>query len=163
MRKNPPRTITEKAIEMLLATRMEMRYSKKEILNFYASHAPFGNNVVGLEAAAWRYFGRSADKLSWAESATLAVLPNAPGLIYPGKNHKRLLDKRNRLLKRLYEIKTIDETTYQLSLEEPLPDKPLPLPQSAPHLLTRLIKEGYKGQTINSTLEMIYRKKLLNF
>jgi len=159
MRKNPPRTITEKVIEILLATRMEIRYSKKEILNFYSSHAPFGNNVVGLEAAAWRYFGRSPDKLSWAESATLAVLPNAPGLIYPGKNHKRLLDKRNRLLKRLYEIKTIDETTYQLSLEEPLPDKPLPLPQSAPHLLSRLIKEGYKGKTIRSTLSTNLQEK----
>ncbi len=159
MRKNPPRTVTEKVLEMILATRMEIKYSKKEILNFYASHAPFGNNVVGLEAAAWRYFGRNSDKLSWAESATLAVLPNAPGLIYPGKNHKRLLDKRNRLLKRLYEIKTIDETTYQLSLAESLPDKPLPLPQSAPHLLARLIKEGYKGQTINSTLDNNLQEK----
>lgn len=159
MRKNPPRTFTEKIVEMLLATRMEMRYSKKEILNFYASHAPFGNNVVGLEAAAWRYFGRSADKLSWAESATLAVLPNAPGLIYPGKNHNRLLDKRNRLLKRLYEIKTIDETTYQLSLQEPLPDKPLALPQGAPHLLARMIREGYAGQTIRSTLDVNLQQK----
>ncbi|HXB42050.1 MAG TPA: penicillin-binding protein 1C [Bacteroidia bacterium] len=159
MRKNPPRTMVEKGLEMILATRMEIRYSKKEILNFYVSHAPFGNNVVGLEAAAWRYFGRSSDKLSWAESATLAVLPNAPGLIYPGKNHKRLLDKRNRLLKRLYEIKTIDETTYQLSLAEPLPDKPLPLPQSAPHLLSRLTKEGYTGQTINSTLDYNLQEK----
>jgi len=159
MRKNPPRTLTEKVIEMLLATRMEIRYGKKEILNYYSSHAPFGNNVVGLEAAAWRYFGRNPDKLSWAESATLAVLPNAPGLIYPGKNHKRLLDKRNRLLKRMYEIKTIDETTYQLSLQEPLPDKPLPLPQSAPHLLSRLIKEGYKGKTISSTLDNNLQEK----
>lgn len=159
MRKNPPRTVTEKVIEMLLATRMEIRYSKKELLNFYASHAPFGNNVVGLEAAAWRYFGRSADKLSWAESATLAVLPNAPGLIYPGKNHKRLLEKRNRLLKRLYEIKLMDETTYQLSLEEPLPEKPLPLPQSAPHLLARLIKQGYAGQTIRSTIDNSLQQK----
>lgn len=152
MRKNPPRTMTEKITEMLIATRIEMRYSKKEILNFYVSHAPFGNNVVGLEAAAWRYFGRSAEKLSWAESATLAVLPNAPGLIYPGKNHKRLLAKRNRLLKRLFDIKLIDAITYRLSLEEPLPARPLPLPQSAPHLLSRLMKEGYKGQTITSTL-----------
>lgn len=153
MRKNPPRTLIEKITEMLIATRIEIRYTKKEILNFYASHAPFGNNVVGLEAAAWRYFGRSAEKLSWAESATLAVLPNAPGLIYPGKNQKRLLDKRNRLLKRLHEIKIIDEAAYHLSLEEPLPRKPLPLPQAAPHLLARLIKEGHKGQTISSTIK----------
>jgi penicillin-binding protein 1C len=162
MRKNPPRTVTEKAIEMLIATRLEIRYAKKEILNYYASHAPFGNNVVGLEAAAWRYFGRSADRLSWAESATLAVLPNAPGLIYPGKNHKRLLEKRNRLLKRLFEIKAIDATTYQLSLEEPLPDKPLPLPQVAPHLLARLVKEGNKGKTIVSTLSLEVQEKAMH-
>ncbi len=159
MRKNPPRHFLEKIIEMCIATRMEMRYSKHDILNYYASHAPFGNNVVGLEAAAWRYFGRSANSLSWAESATLAVLPNAPGLIYPGKNHKRLLDKRNRLLKRLYDIKQLDETTYQLALSEPLPDKPLRLPQLAPHLLTRLIKEGHKGKTINSTIDINLQEK----
>lgn len=159
MRKNPPRTINEKVFEMILATRMEIRYSKTELLGFYSAHAPFGNNVVGLEAAAWRYFGRSPDKLSWAESATLAVLPNAPGLIYPGKNHKRLLDKRNRLLKRLYEINAFDKTTYQLALSEPLPEKPLPLPQEAPHLLARLIKEGNKGKTIVSSIDLELQQK----
>lgn len=159
MRKNPPRNFKEKIIEMLIATRIELRYSKKEILNYYASHAPFGNNVVGLEAASWRYFGRGSFELSWAESATLAVLPNAPGLIYPGKNHKRLLDKRNRLLKRLYIQKQLDETTYYLALSEPLPLKPLALPQQAPHLLARLIKEGYKGQTIISSLDRNLQEK----
>ena len=159
MRKNPSRTISEKILEMVLATRMEIRYDKEEILEYYAAHAPFGNNVVGLEAASWRYYGRSPDKLSWGESATLAVLPNAPGLIYPGKNHQRLLDKRNRLLKRLYEIKAIDETTYQLAVSEPLPGKPLPLPQLAPHLLTRLIKEGHKGKTIQSTIDINLQEK----
>ncbi len=153
MRKNPRRTVAEKAIEMILATRLEMRFGKKEILNFYASNAPFGNNVVGLDAASWRYFGRSPDKLSWAESATLAVLPNAPGLIYPGKNHKTLLEKRNRLLKSLFDMKQLDQTTYQLALTEPLPEKPLPLPQLAPHLLARLVKENGKGQTLKTTLD----------
>lgn len=153
MRKNPPRTYYEKILEMIIATRMEIRYSKKEILKYYASHAPFGNNVVGLEAASWRYYGKSSNSLSWAESATLAVLPNAPGLIYPGKNHDRLLNKRNRLLKRLYNTKKIDLTTYQLALTEPLPEKPLKLPQSAPHLLVKLIKNGYAGKTIKSTID----------
>jgi len=159
MKKNPARTLREKILEMLLATRMEIRFDKKEILNYYTANAPFGNNVVGLEAASWRYFGRNSSSLSWAESATLAVLPNAPGLIYPGKNHKRLLDKRNRLLKRLHDIKKIDETTYHLALSEPLPDKPLPLPQLAPHLLAKLIKEGYKGKTIQSTLDNNLQQK----
>jgi penicillin-binding protein 1C len=159
MRKNPPRTISEKILEMILATRMEIRYDKKEILNFYASHAPFGNNVVGLDAAAWRYFGRSPDQLSWAESATLAVLPNAPGLIYPGKNHKRLLEKRNRLLKRLLDIKEIDETTYLLALSEPLPEKPLTLPRESPHLLSRMIREGQQGKTIRSSIDLHLQQK----
>lgn len=153
MRKNPPRTFTEKVLEMIIATRLEIRFSKKEILQYYAANAPFGNNVVGLEAASWRYYGRTPQSLSWAESATLAVLPNAPGLIYPGKNHQRLLEKRNRLLKRLHDTGTIDQTTYQLALSEPLPDKPLLLPQEAPHLLARFIKEGKQGQTITSSID----------
>ncbi|MCW3103823.1 MAG: pbpC [Bacteroidetes bacterium] len=161
MRKNPPRTVPEKVIEMLMATRLEMRFSKKDILNYYASNAPFGNNVVGLEAASWRYYGRPPETLSWAESATLAVLPNAPGLIYPGKNHQRLLEKRNRLLKRLYEMLAIDETTYQLALSEPLPDKPLRLPQSAPHLLAKFMKEGGRGKTISSTIDQSLQAKAM--
>lgn len=150
--KNPKRTVLEKFIEVCMATRLEMRYSKDEILNLYASHAPFGNNVVGLNAASWRYFGRDASKLSWSEQATLAVLPNAPGLIYPGKNHDRLLKKRNRLLKRLLLSKTIDSIDYSLAIQEPLPGRPLPLPQLAPHLLVRCMKDGLKGKTIQSTI-----------
>ncbi|MGS2740713.1 penicillin-binding protein 1C [Sinomicrobium sp. M5D2P17] len=129
------RTYFEKMVEIVLATRLELRYSKKKILGLYASHAPFGSNVVGLDVAAWRYFGVQPHQLSWAESATLAVLPNAPALIYPGKNQETLLKKRNRLLHKLHAEKIIDATTYELALTEPLPQKPFPLPQSAPHLL----------------------------
>lgn len=153
MRKNPSRTYSEKMYEIILATRLEFSYSKEEILNLYTANAPFGNNVVGIDAASWRYFGRAPENLSWAESATLAVLPNAPGLIYPGKNHQSLLKKRNRLLKMLYEQGEIDKLNYYLALEEPLPDKPLPLPQDAPHLLQRCIQHGQKEQLIQSTLD----------
>lgn len=159
MRKNPPRTYVEKLKEMIIATRIEIRYSKDEILNLYASNAPFGSNVVGLETASWRFFGRSAEKLSWAESATLAVLPNAPGLIFPGRNHEQLLKKRNRLLKRLYLNKTIDPIEYELAITEPLPEKPLPLPQIAAHLLDKFIKDGLQGQVIISTLDKNLQEK----
>ncbi|HTL81161.1 MAG TPA: transglycosylase domain-containing protein, partial [Bacteroidia bacterium] len=152
-RKNPPRNIWQKIIEIILATRIEFSYSKQEILALYASHAPFGSNVVGIDAAAWRYFGRSADNLSWAESATLAVLPNSPSLIYPGKNSQRLKDKRDRLLDRLVEAKVIDQQTCDLSKQEGLPGAPLPLPRLAPHLLDRAAKDGMKGQVVTTTLE----------
>ncbi|WP_430467240.1 penicillin-binding protein 1C [Winogradskyella ouciana] len=151
-RKGQSRTYLEKIKEIILATRLEFRLSKDEILNLYASHAPFGGNVVGIDAASWRYFNRSAHNLSWAESATLAVLPNAPSLIYPGKNQKRLLDKRNRLLEKLYENGTIDELTYDLSIAEGLPQKPYPLPQIAPHLLQKVAKT-HKGKRIKTTVK----------
>src|SRR5690606_3742450 len=94
-RKGKSRTYLEKLYEVILATRLELRYSKAEILALYASHAPFGGNVVGLEAACWRYFNRDVHELSWGEAALLAVLPNSPALIHPGKNRDQLLLKRN--------------------------------------------------------------------
>lgn len=150
-RKGKQRTYWEKFKEIILATRLEFRHNKDEILALYASHAPFGGNVVGLDAASWRYFNRNSEDLSWAESATLAVLPNAPSLIYPGKNQTQLLNKRNRLLKKLLENQTIDSLTYNLSISEGLPQKPYPLPQIAPHLLQTIAKNN-KGQRIKTSV-----------
>ena len=154
--RNESRTFREKLIEMIWATRREFRASKEEILSMYISHAPFGGNVVGLDAAAWRYFGHSADDLSWAESAMLAVLPNAPAMIHLSKGRKTLLDKRNRLLKQLLEKKTIDSSTYELAISEPLPDEPHALPQIAPYLVSRFYQERngeYSRSTINKGIQ----------
>ena len=151
-RKGQSRTYTEKLKELVLATRLEFRASKEKILAYYSSNAPFGGNVVGLDAASWRYFNRHPNDLSWAESATLAVLPNAPSLIYPGKNQEQLLIKRNHLLKKLLENDIIDQLTYDLSIAEDLPQKPYPLPQVATHLLQRTTKT-HEGQSVKTTIE----------
>ena len=156
--RNESRTFREKLIEMIWATRLEFRASKEEILSMYISHAPFGGNVVGLDAAAWRYFGHSADDLSWAESAMLAVLPNAPAMIHLSKGRKTLLDKRNRLLKQLLEKKTIDSSTYELAISEPLPDEPHALPHIAPYLVSRFYQERngeYSRSTINKGIQTL--------
>jgi penicillin-binding protein 1C len=151
-RHNQSRNYYHKMVELLLACRIELSYSKASILNMYCSNAPFGSNVVGLSAASWRYFGRSPEKLSWAESAVLAVLPNSPALIYPGKNQQKLMAKRNRLLKKLCDKKQIDAATYNLSIREPLPQKPFPIPQLASHLLNRCIAENSSSNYFRSTL-----------
>jgi len=151
-RKGQSRTYFEKFKELVLATRLELRASKEHILSLYSSNAPFGGNTVGLDAAAWRYFNRNAAHLSWAESATLAVLPNAPSLIYPGKNQEQLLVKRNQLLKKLLGNEIIDQLTYDLSIAETLPQKPYPLPQIAPHLLQKIAKTNY-GKRIKTTID----------
>lgn len=151
--RNKPRTFKEKIIEVILATRLEFRYSKEKILALYASHAPFGGNVVGLDAASWRYFGHASQDLSWAEAATLAVLPNAPSMIHLSKSRGALLKKRNRLLKRLHEKGIIDKSGYELAVSENLPEAPLPLPQIAPHLTSHFYKTTGRGKQNVSTID----------
>ena len=149
---NKPRTIVQKLMEMWLSLRIELKYSKAEILSLYANNAPFGGNVVGISAASWRYYGRSLHHLSWAEVAGLAVLPNAPGLSFPGKNDERLSAKRNQILKDLLNNEAIDNMTYRLSVAEPIPIKPTPLPNISPHLVDRCVKEGLAQSTVKSTI-----------
>jgi len=165
-RKNRNRTYIEKLKEIILALRLELGYSKNEILALFAGNAPFGGNIVGLETASWRYFGRNAKALTWAESALLAVLPNSPGLIHPGRNRKALKDKRDKLLKKLRHNHFLSALDYKLALNEPLPLKPRPLPRHAPHLLETLLVEAGKGKEADkkvffeSTINLNYQKKM---
>ncbi len=155
--RNRERSFLQKCIEALQATRLEFRYPKRKILSLYAAHAPFGGNVVGLEAAAWRYFGRPPEELSWGEAATLAVLPNAPSSIHPGRQREQLLEKRNRLLLRLLEHGDIDGETYEASCSEPLPQAPEALPSLAPHYL----EHCPKGHRTRSSLSLPVQKSVL--
>lgn len=155
-RKSGRRTIWNKATEAILALRLQCSYTKDEVLALYASNAPFGSNVVGLDAASWRYFGRNAESLSWGEMAALAVLPNAPSLVHPGRNREVLLKKRNRVLDQLLADEKIDSSTCHLARLEPLPGAPLPLPQLAPHLLQRVKKDrkfGVEGARLVTTVD----------
>jgi penicillin-binding protein 1C len=136
------RTLWEKAAEAALALRLELLRGKRGVLRLYADNAPFGGNVVGLEAASFRFFGRPPSSLSWAEAATLAVLPNTPSGIHPGKNRDALLAKRDRLLRRLRDRGELSEDDLALALEEPLPPEPYPLPSLAPHLVARFLLAG---------------------
>ena len=147
-----PRTFREKFVEMVLATRLELRCSKDEILALYASHAPFGGNVVGLESAAWYYFGRSAAQLSWAECAMLAVLPNSPSLIHIRRNRERLREKRDGLLDRIWHDGRIDSLTCALAKQEHLPDAPEPMPMEAMYLLGKM-REGSLRSTLDYDLQ----------
>lgn len=153
------RSLTEKFVEVALALRLELTYSKSKILKLYLDNAPFGGNTVGMRSASWRYFGRPCDNLSWAEAALLAVLPNAPSLIHPGKNRQLLLEKRNRLLEKLKREGVIDDQTCELAISEPLPDKPQSLQYAAPHLVDRLRLRQSKA-VIRSTIDYSLQKRM---
>lgn len=146
------RTAGNKLFEMLLALRLELSYSKSEILKMYAANAPFGGNVSGIEAAAWRFYGKPLQAISLGESATLAVLPNAPSLIFPGKNSHLLKAKRNRLLNKLLVKNKISEGEYFTAINESLPGKPHKLPSVAPHLLDLCLKKYPDKRLFRSTI-----------
>ena len=154
------RNIWNKLLESMMAFRLELKYPKEEILKLYTANAPFGGNVIGLEAAAWRYYGRKAEMLSWGEMAALAVLPNAPSLVHPGKNRTTLENKRNRLLDELLNNKLIDSSTCALAKLEPLPGNPLPLPQWAPHLLQRFKSENPSNGTNPTKIKTTVDEKI---
>ena len=157
-RGNKSRTYTEKFIEMLSALKLELFRSKKKILQLYTSNAPFGGNTVGLEAAAWRYTGKSSADMTWAEAAALAILPNSPALVFPGRNQEILKTRRNTLLRHLYERKYIDSITLVLALDEPLPGEPKPLPSKASHLTDHLFMTN-KGGRIRTTIDPVLQER----
>ncbi len=158
-RKGNSRNLAQKLIEAFLAIKLEFKYSKEGILRIYAAHAPFGGNVVGLEAASWRYYQKRPSELSWAQMATLCVLPNAPSLVRMDKNADRLLKKRNFLLRKLYKKEIIDKLDLELALSETLNYGLYSLPHHAPHLLARAKKDGNTSRT-KTTIDATVQKRV---
>lgn len=155
---NKPRTYRRKMVEILSALKLELFRSKSEILMMYCANAPFGGNVVGLEAAVWKYSGYPPFSMTWADAATYAVLPNSPALVHPGRNRELLREKRDILLERMYERGLFDTLTLILSIGEPVLPVPPPLPALAPHL-TDWFHLNNRGQRIRTTIDASMQRK----
>lgn len=147
------RSLWQKTKEAWLALCLEWHYSKDDILRMYAANAPFGGNVVGLQSASWWYFGREPAALSWSEAALLAVLPNNPGALYPGRSNDALKQKRDALLKRLAAKGAMTELDFELAVAEPLPQRPRGWPHAAPHLLAHLKKHYPTDVRFDTTID----------
>ncbi len=150
---NQRRTYQQKIKEVMIALALELRFTKDEILKAYGQYAPFGGNTVGYCAAALRYYDKQPEGLTWTESATLAVLPNAPGKIYPGRSQEILVQKRNFLLMKMLDQGLIDSVTYRLSIIEDLPTQSHLFSALSPHLLQRMKKEDKHRFNHQTTLD----------
>lgn len=157
--KRRERTYLSKIEEIIESYKLEKYLSKDEILQLYLNNAPYGGNIVGYETASQLYFGKSAKNLTWAEGATLAVLPNSPGLISIERNRDKLLAKRNNLLKLMYKREVIDERQYRLAIKESLPKERRYFNSLAPHLTRRLVNES-SDRIIKSTIDGELQKKI---
>ena len=152
MRAHHQRTYINKIGEAVYAIRLTVHNKKDEILKLYLDHAPYGGNVIGYRTASMKYFGKEASELTWSEASTLAVLPNAPGLIYPTKTSSLLRSKRDLLLKKLFEKGIIEEQTYHLAMLEPIPDRFLTFESIAPHLARKLRNDNPALKIISTTI-----------
>ena len=132
---NKKRTYFQKIKEILMAIKIETLYSKEEVLEAYIENAPFGKNIVGIHAASYKYFGRPLDQLSYAEIASLVVIPNNPSNVYPGKNNAVLKKKRDFLLVKLQKQGLITKRELELYLMEPIPLHTYVFPSKARHYL----------------------------
>ncbi|MCK5003888.1 MAG: penicillin-binding protein 1C [Candidatus Aminicenantes bacterium] len=148
------RTLLNKLIEIFQSMKMEIRYSKKEILRIYLNNAPYGGNIIGANAASLRYFGKAPLHLTWNEAAILAVLPNSPGLISPLLNRDHLIRKKNRLLKKLLNRDIISEDVYRQSSSESVPSGLISFPSVSPHFAEYMKGVyGNKGTLIRATID----------
>ncbi len=147
------RTFLSKFLEIFQAIKLEIKYSKEEILRMYLDNAPYGGNIIGIGAASLKYFGKNPEKLTWNESAVLAVLPNAPGLISPLLNREALIRKKNRLLKKIFDRNIISGDIFRQSSSEEISDNLFPIPSIAPHFAEYLKNiPGNRGTYIRSTI-----------
>lgn len=156
---NDKRTYLNKIKEIILALRLESLYSKDEILTMYLNNAPYGGNIVGVSAASLMYFNKSTNNLTWAESALIAVLPNAPGLIHLERNNEILLQKRNRLLQKLRDKNYIDDDNLKLSMSEKLPNIKRER-NLASHLALRFPNKPIIISTIDKNIQIILEERL---
>lgn len=133
----PKRTLSRKIKEWILAIKLERVLSKEEILTLYLNEAPYGGNIYGVAEASRAFFGKEPRDITLAESAYLAAIPNGPTYYSPYRKNKDKLDERkNLVLKRMFDLGFITEADYQGGLAEKvtfLPDQPLHI--SAPHFV----------------------------
>lgn len=139
---NSEKKISRKLKEWVLAVRLEKIISKDEILGIYLNEAPYGGYIYGIEEASQAYFGKNASDLTIAESAHLAALPNAPTYYSPyGPNAKKLIDRKNLVLKKMLDKSFISKDEYDSAMKDIVSFYPQDrLGIKAPHFVAYIIK-----------------------
>lgn len=139
LQRGEPRTLPTKAMEIVWAWRLELALDKSRILEEYLNRIPYGNQLVGIEAASRGYFDKPASALSLAESAFLAGLPSSPTRLNPYRFPERASARQRWLLDLMLERGAIDALSHAAALAEPLALKPRGGPLLAPHLTSHII------------------------
>ncbi|MFT4178454.1 MAG: penicillin-binding protein 1C [Thermomonas sp.] len=160
LRGSRTRTLPGKLRQVLRALQLELRLSKREILALYLERAPFGGTIEGVEAASWAYLGKPASKLSHAEAALLAVLPQAPSRLRPDRNPEAAQAARDKLLARMAERGVWTQAQVDDAKIETVVARTLRPPMSAALLAQRLRTAHPRASSITSTLDPALQRTL---
>ena len=164
-----PRSYYRKLVEVCRSLRIEAALSKDEILRRYLDRVPLGNNLVGVEAGAWAYFGKPASRLTVGEAATLAALVKAPGTLNPyGSHRERLLTRQRWVLSRMARLGYLNPGELQTRQSEPVRflgtgPRPPAFPFEAPHFVNLVLareKPAAPGpQRLRTTLDLPLQRR----
>ena len=149
-----PRTLPAKLVECLRALQLSERFDKQQILSMWLALAPFGGNLVGVEAASRAYFGKSARELDPAQVAMLIALPRRPEALRPDRHPAAARRVRDRIIMRAEQQRLLGAAEAGTALAEPVPRRRLPMPDDVPLLFSR------RGGTLDTTLQRPLQRAL---
>ena len=132
-----PRTLSAKLVECLRALQLNERFDKRQILSMWLSLAPFGGNLVGVEAASEAYFGRPARELDAAQMAMLIALPRRPEALRPDRHPAAARRVRDRIIRRAEHERLLDAAEARTAVAEPVPQHRLAMPDDVALLFAR--------------------------
>jgi penicillin-binding protein 1C len=152
------RTIRHKLFDMFRAIQLDLRLTKREILEEYLSRTPYGGNVEGVETAAWSYFGHGARHLTALEIATLLAVPQGPARYAPRPaNALRLRARRDEILGKLIAAGVVAPADAVAAIADAAatqpPDRLRRMPREAAHAAVWLIRRHRGDSHIRSTLD----------
>lgn len=151
---NPkPRTLAAKLTEMVRAVQLQAHLGRDGVLTAYMTLAPFGGALEGVQAASWAWFGKPPARLSPAEAALLATLPQSPERLRPDRFASAARAARDRILDRAAAAGVIDRATAQAAKADPVPVDQHPLPMHAPHLAQRLAMAAKPGSILATLVD----------
>lgn len=150
----PEKSISRKLKEMALAVELERRYSKSEILELYFNQIWFGGSVYGVEAAAEKYFGKTAARLNPVECATIGAMLANPSAYSPYNHPERLLTRRNFFLTKMFRLGCISQEELDSALKESLTVLP---PGSGGNLAPYFVEEVRRYMMDKYGADFVYK------
>ncbi|MFM1693027.1 penicillin-binding protein 1C [Aeromonas salmonicida] len=146
------RSVPGKLRQMARALQLEWHYDKRALLTVYLNRAPFGGNLEGVQAASFAYLGKSAAKLTHAEAALLAVLPQAPSRYRPDRHPDRARAARDKVMQRLVKQGAWPDAVWREGRIEPVLARGHFTPMEAP-LFARLAADSQPGALVHTTID----------